>query len=342
MARRSRVWHSVQASKAEALVAVDFYNSSGQTRSFDGFVVHMHLAWLYLLHAEFARDQIDYRYWDSAHRRLVRVDGEPKTWELAQCVKRRWPSDTDPVRANLDFFIGLRNKIEHRYEEGVALSVAGHSQALLMNYEAELVDQFGIVEGLADRLRFPVFLSSLTDDGVTALKKLRGSIPARASRYIRDFHDRLGDDVVGDNRFEFSLYLIPHVGPKSQADLAVTFVEEKDLTRDELDALAALGQAGVIATRTKKVPVQNIGRFLPAAVVAKVKSAVPQFSMSDHVWMWRHFRVRPAAGAPDPTRTDSRYCIYDEPVKTYLYTDAWVKKVIREARAMYQAPSTES
>ena len=337
MARRTRAWHAVQASKAEALVAVDFYNNSGQRRSFEGFVVHMHLAWLYLLHAEFTRDEVDFRYWDSAHRRLLRVDGEPKTWELAQCVKQRWSSASDPVRANLEFFIGLRNKIEHRYEEGVALYVAGHSQALLMNYEAELADQFGRAEALGDRLRFPVFLSSLSDDGIRALKKLKGSIPARASRFIRDFHDGLDEVVTADNRFEFCLYLIPHIGPKTEADLAVTFVQEKDLA-DQRDALGRIARSGVVATRTKKVPVQNVGRLLPKAVVARVKQRVPQFSMSDHTWMWRRFRVRPAANASDPTQTDSRYCIYDEPVKTYLYNDAWVKKAIREAKALYRQP----
>ena len=39
------------------------YNDAADIRSFEGFVVHMHLAWLYLLYSEFTRDNIDYRYW---------------------------------------------------------------------------------------------------------------------------------------------------------------------------------------------------------------------------------------------------------------------------------------
>jgi hypothetical protein len=30
-------------------------------------------------------------------------------------MQHRWPDEKDPVRANLGFFIGLRDKIEHRY-----------------------------------------------------------------------------------------------------------------------------------------------------------------------------------------------------------------------------------
>ena len=37
------------------------YNDPTEHRSFEGFVVHMHLAWVYLLHAEFEREGIDYR-----------------------------------------------------------------------------------------------------------------------------------------------------------------------------------------------------------------------------------------------------------------------------------------
>ena len=51
----------VDASKDEALLAVDLYNQSKRPRRLEAFFVHMHLAWLYLLHARFRRDGVDYR-----------------------------------------------------------------------------------------------------------------------------------------------------------------------------------------------------------------------------------------------------------------------------------------
>ena len=62
MARRPHWWHHLQASKQEALLAVDLYNQSRRERRLEAFVVHMHMAWLYLLQARFERDGIDFWY----------------------------------------------------------------------------------------------------------------------------------------------------------------------------------------------------------------------------------------------------------------------------------------
>jgi hypothetical protein len=111
VARPKKHWPMVEASRDEASLAVRLYNDATDIRSFEGFVVHMHLAWLYLLHSEFTRDNIDYRYWKRDNpRRLERIDGEPKQWELARSVRERWPDPRNPVRANLDFFIGCATK----------------------------------------------------------------------------------------------------------------------------------------------------------------------------------------------------------------------------------------
>jgi hypothetical protein len=66
----------------------------------------------------------------------------------------------------------LRDKVEHRYERVVGAVVAGKCQSLIMNYEAALLENFGEKEGLADVLRFPVFLSTLTEAAVSALSRL--------------------------------------------------------------------------------------------------------------------------------------------------------------------------
>ncbi|MGY6653687.1 DUF3644 domain-containing protein [Amycolatopsis sp. TRM77291] len=99
----------VDASRDEAQFAVRLSNAPSEVRSFEGFVVHMHLAWLYLLHAELTRDSIDFRYWRARGRtrRLERIEGEPKRWDLATCVQHRWPDKSAPVRANLEFLVAL-------------------------------------------------------------------------------------------------------------------------------------------------------------------------------------------------------------------------------------------
>jgi hypothetical protein len=330
----------VQASKAEAMLAVEFYNTTGERRSLEAFVVHMHLVWLYLLHAEFKKDGTDCRYWrtaDSGRLVLERVDGEPKAWELGRCVRERWPRDEEPVRKNLEFFIGLRNRIEHRYQESIGLMVAGHAQAMLLNYENELVGAFGLAEGLADRLRFPVFLSSLTPDGVESIKRIRARVPGRALRYINDFREGLDAAVADDARFEFRVHLVPQTGPRTSADLAINFVQADAIDPADRAVLERLGQTGLVARHTRDRPVQNLGRHKPSHVVSEVAAKVPGFNKTDHAAAWKRHGTRPETGAEDPAATDERNCVYDQPQGDYLYTDAWIKKLVREARATYVA-----
>lgn len=137
MARPPRWQATLDASVEEACLAVRLYNDAAESRSFEGFVVHMHLAWLYLLHAEFIRDGTDYRYWHTRYKkRLLRIDGEPKRWELERCIRERWPDGQEPVRANLNLFIRLRNRLEHRHahaDAALMITLAGHAHALLLN-----------------------------------------------------------------------------------------------------------------------------------------------------------------------------------------------------------------
>jgi len=101
------IWKTIlQGAIDEALLAVDLYNEPRQARRLEGFFVHMHIAWLYVLQARFKRDQIDFRY-RLPNGRFDRIDGEPKTWDLQKCVLERYPDD-GPIRKNLEFTIGLR------------------------------------------------------------------------------------------------------------------------------------------------------------------------------------------------------------------------------------------
>jgi len=47
--------------------------------------------------------------------RYVRVDGEPKHRDLAECLRRYFGDKQPAGRKNLEFLIGLRNKVEHRH-----------------------------------------------------------------------------------------------------------------------------------------------------------------------------------------------------------------------------------
>lgn len=325
----------VEASQSEASLAVRLYNDPAEPRNFEGFVVHMHLAWLYLLHAELTRDGRDIRYRQPNNpRRLLRIDGEPKQWGLGHCVADRW-TDRDPVRLNIEFFIALRNRIEHRPRglPGEALSAAlgGHAQALLLNYEHELVSQFSQAASMATRLRFPIFIGSFTDEGETTLRRLRNSLPAALRTFIAEHESGLPSGVIDDSRYEFRLRVTNELAPKDPDALALQFTRYDDMTQAEKDMVESLGKKGMVVVREQKRDVVGKGLRKPGQVIAEVQRQIPYKFHQGHFLTARiALRVRPAGSDdPHPERTDDRYCIYDDLNRNYGYTDAYTRKLVK-------------
>jgi hypothetical protein len=162
VARPASWTYTLAEAKRQALVAIDFYNRPGDRASFYDFVVHMHLAWQNLLHANFMQQKTDIFFRDLGGRRFARnPDGSKKTWDLAKCVREAMPSGS-PVRANIEFFIGLRNQIEHRFQSSIMSATDPQTHALVINFETELVSKFGVENSLGSLLHFPLFVQTLT------------------------------------------------------------------------------------------------------------------------------------------------------------------------------------
>jgi hypothetical protein len=320
----------LEGARDEALLAVDLYNQPRQPRRLEGFFVHMHLAWLYLLHAEFKRDGIDYRY-RLPNGRFQRVDGEPRTWELTRSVEERWPEDS-AIRKNMELTIALRNKIEHRYHEAIAMATSGYAQALLLNFEEELTSSFGPKFSLGEHLRFPIFVGSITAVGDARIAEIRNRLPSSTRDFITEFEADLDQTIVRDQRYEFRVHLIPKLGPKTEADRALTFVREDELTNDQREVLLDLGRTGAVIVREQVRGVAGAGLMKPGTASSRIQERIPfKFSVYSHFpRAWRQLGCRPKSGSARPERTDERYCFYDEPHADYLYTPAFVEKVVRE------------
>ncbi|MGC4175350.1 DUF3644 domain-containing protein [Demequina sp.] len=271
MGRPPRWQATLDAAVDEACLAVRLFNDPAEVRSFEGFAIHMHLAWLYLLHAELIRDGEDFRYWDPQHkRRLLRVDGEPKRWELDRCMSARWPDVNDPVRANLSLFIRLRNRLEHRHARSDApltLSLAGHAHALLLNFEEELTHEFGHDRTLAHRLRMPVFIGAFSVRGEEALREVKATLPPDIAGFVTEYESGLEKKVRSDPRYEFRLRATLDTAEKGPNTVAFQFTRFEDLTEDERLVIEGLGRTGRVVVRTRKQPVSGAGRLMPAAAL---------------------------------------------------------------------------
>lgn len=336
MARPGRWRAALDASVAEACLAVRLYNDPAEARCFEAFTVHMHLAWLYLLHASFVRDGVDFRYWDPTRkRRLVRIDGEPKRWDLQRSVQEHWPNG-GPVSANLDFFIRLRNRFEHRHATADApllLAVAGHAHALLVNYEEELTTLFGPEWSLATRLRFPVFVGTFTPGGEQALRRLRKTLPREMQNFLTDYYAGLDEATANDPRFEFRLRATLELSPKDPDATAIQFTNLADMTDEERALVEEMGRRGGVVIREQTRPVSGLGLLLPTGVVNHVRDRIPfWFAMHHFVGTYRRAGVRPPNGDPHPERTKQDFCVYDEPSGGYRFTPAFANWIVKRCK----------
>ncbi|MCC2321257.1 DUF3644 domain-containing protein [Cellulomonas xiejunii] len=337
MARPPAWRHTLDEARRQALVAIDFYNRPGDRRSFGDFIVHIHLAWQNLLHADRMRRNAEIFYRESGGRRLFKrnPDGSKKTWDLAQCVRHEF-KDASPIRANVEFFIGLRNHVEHRFQDSVLVATAAEAHACIINFEAELVRRFGNRETLGSELKFPVFVQSLSPSRYEEQRDLRRGLPSAVTSYITEFQAGLGDEVRSDERFAYRLLLLPMKGPKTEADLALNFVRQDELTAEELQAL--LGQQGSVIVAEKYREAIHGEEMLPKEAAAAVEQRIPfEFRMHDFTVIRKAWQIGPAkSGDKAQLPKSDGFCLYSPAFKQFVYRP---KLVERMAEALKTAES---
>lgn len=333
--KRAKWYQPVETARAEALNAVEFYNRPNGRRPLETYLVHMHLAWLHLLHAEFMRDGVNFYYRErKSPTRYVRIDGEKKTWDLSESVKFRWPDQGDAVRKNLDLTIKLRNKIEHRYEAGLQVASAGFCQSLLINFEEELITEFGAHFSLGTQVHIPISLGTYTREGSAALVAAQQGLPQRLKDFFIEFRSSLDDDTRSDRHFEVRVDLVQKRAPKSDADLAVSFVREDELSPEELLAYAELERTGRVIIHDKERPVANSDRYKPGVICEMVEAVIPyRFrASSEFPQAWKYYAVRPGTSVKGAAKkkTDPRYCVYDSAHDDYTYTTEFVALLVQD------------
>lgn len=154
MARtKEKVKNLVQKSKDSALLAVEIYNKPRTAFRSYGYIVLMNIAWISLFHAIFEKKGIKY-YYKKNKFRYKKISGDRQTWDLSKCLKEFYGSESPPERKNLEFFILLRDKIEHRFLPDIDGDIFGECQSMLINYETLLGKEFGEKEVINENLIF--------------------------------------------------------------------------------------------------------------------------------------------------------------------------------------------
>ena len=334
--RKGRTKNILEGYIDAALLAVEIYNKPRTAFRSEGYITLMVIAWMKLLHAYFNRSIGDRYYYRLKSGRYDRVDGERKAWELKTCIREYNKLNTldtlsQSVDANLQFFIGLRNKIEHRHvaKREVDTLIFGECQSLLYNYENTLVKLFGEEHAVNESLVYSLQFSQMrTQKQEAANKKILSKEVKEIREYVENYRSSLTNEVFDSQEYSVKLIQIPKVANTNRNDLAIEFVRWSELSEEDRAHYEQL--VAIIKDKVAKKEAANAGKLKPGDVIERVKDRCGiKINHHDHMCLYYVFSVRPISEENrDPFDTDTRYCHYDEPHNDYVYQELWVEFIV--------------
>ena len=181
----------VNKARESAILAVETYNRPGalfrsaRVRCLDGNSLDRFVPF-HFLRAKVKPFYVKARR--GLYVRYEKIDGDYKVWDLSECIQQYYKDEDLPLRKNLEFFVGLRNKIEHRSMPQLDDQIFGECQALLLNFEAllskEYDDRYSLNGSLAVSLQF----STITPEGkARALRNLQSKNYPSVVEYVKRF-----------------------------------------------------------------------------------------------------------------------------------------------------------
>jgi len=332
MAKRlpKKVKELLEKSKESCLLAVDIYNKPKTSFRSGGYVVLMIIAWTSLLHAIFEKKNVKYYYRDKNNPRLYqKINGERKAWELGECIKE-YLKDKDhsyePIRANINFFLPLRNQIEHRFMPELDNVIFGECQSLLNNFEQILLEEFGedncINESLVYSLQFAK--TNPKNMGIAPTNDFK-----RIKEHVIEFRNGLPDEVFGDPKYSFKAALIQTNNP-NRADCAIEFIHYDESQPEQMAQLNHV--IGVI--KEKFTPVSNLGLFKASDVTKKVQKNLTEhygvkiiFTTHHHNICCLEYNIHPPKDSANKRDTNIDFCTYDEVFDNYVFKPSWIENL---------------
>ncbi len=262
----------------EAMIAaVHTFNGAGLNFRAELFIVTSIIAWTYLMHAFFKRENIDYRYYKNVDgvREVEKTEnGADRFWELGRCLRDNSSPLDLPVKQNLEFLLELRHEIEHRSTSRIDDAVSAKLQACCINFNEAIKALFGPQYGLERRLPIALQFVTFGADQRAVLKRA-ADLPSNIETMMSAFEGRLTKEELADPRFAFRVAFVPKVASKpGTADAAVEFIKA--------DAGDAAEKSRVLFKEVERP------KFRPTQIVKMMKDAgYPRFTVTRHTELWQ-------------------------------------------------------
>ncbi|WRS29203.1 hypothetical protein U6G28_06595 [Actinomycetaceae bacterium MB13-C1-2] len=131
-----------------------------------------------------------------------------------------------------------------------------------------------------------------------------------------------------DERYAYRLLLVPMKGPKTEADLALNFVRQDDLSEEEMQDL--LGQQGSVIVAEKYREAIHGDEMLPGAVADAVERRLPfRFTVNDFTTIRKAWEIGPAkSGDKQQLPKSDGYCLYSPAFSKFVYRPKLVGRIV--------------
>jgi len=329
---------SLEKARDAALLAVEIYNKPAIKFKSGGYISLMVIAWTALLHSIFYKNKIK-PYFKHENGRFKKREGDYLYWDLGECLQQYFKADAmNPIKVNAEFFIPLRNKIEHKSLPEIDGDIFGECQAFLLNFDELLEKEYGIKYCLRESLSFSLQLFPSTLSLSNAVKQNPNA--KSIVDFINKYRSAVSTEVFESNKYSFKAFLIQVANNRSEGVLPIQFIHYDKLSDPEK---AEVGKF-VAMIKFKEVGVSNFDKIKAKKVTELVnkglgepkkksfKKLIPKFNSATHTLCWKKYKVRPDGNAKNPEHTNSKYCIYDKAHNDYLYTQEWVDFLIEKMK----------
>src|SRR5690554_7422153 len=327
----------LEKSRDSALLAVETYNKPAVNFKSGGFIVLMTISWTSLFHAIFFKQKKKPYY--KKNNRFIKRDGDYHYWELGTCLKEYFGDESsNPIRKNLEFFIPLRNMVEHKSVPEIDSDIFAECQAMLLNYDKVLLKEFGEKYCIRESLSFALQLypsSKSLNSAVVENPNAKSIVD-----FIKSYRSSITTDILETGEYSFKAFLIQVANHESKNTVPIQFVQYDKL--NEVQKSGVNRVATLVKNKFVQVPVANKDKLKPSDVVKKVQAGLgdpkvtrngrekDKFNSDTHTRCWKKFGVRPNNGDANPELTDPTYCVYDDLNNNYGYTEDWVDFLIEE------------
>lgn len=287
----------LQKAKDSALLAVEFYNKPAVSFKSEGFITMMCIAWTSLFHAYFVKNKIKPFYKEKENGKRNRYkkitielsygktiklsDGKPinefKWWELSECLKKYYGSDTNnPVRNNLEFFSIIRNMIVHRNTPELDPTLYAECQANILNFNNFLKKHFGEKHSLDYMLSYTIQMFNSNKNFLEATtSELKNKNSLEIVEFIKSFRSSLSTDVFESPEYSYKAVLIKVKNHESKDALPLEFINDKNLTDKDREHLKNMGIVLIKEKTIYKNEIPDNFTLTYAQLKEKVKERLP-------------------------------------------------------------------